>query len=461
MNTNAIQKGRVPVLYTRNKPHKRKPNWRNILLTALCVVLLASSVTLLVKSIPAWTDRGDDTQLSSSPTPPAETLSPSQTPAASPDPTASPEAEETAEPSPTPQRGSGVQTITIGAVGDIAMHAHELQAAKSGDGYDFTAFFSRVQPYLSWQDAVIGNLETTIAQDKFDATRSPAQLLDGLKAAGVDVLTLANEHILDADIAGAQATVGAVKDAGLTPVGAYTSGADYIAPVILTKDDLRIAVLNYTETTDNTPEGASDTVKYLTEAAFDNDMKQVQADETGIDFVIVCVHWGTEDDKALTDSQKAWAQTFADAGVDAVLGTGTHYLQELTYVQGASGKRTLVAYGLGNFLSGARTDGRDAGAILSFTLKKDFDSGETAIEDVTYAPTWVLKYSSEGKYSFEIMSAVEYSQKKYQNMSLTDRDRIKKVQAEVEAALGTGAGKVDTSIRTMTDGVSTVVQPEE
>ena len=59
------------------------------------------------------------------------------------------------------------------------------------------------------------------------------------------------------------------------------------------------------------------------------------------------------------------------------------------------------------------------------------------------------------------MSAVEYSQKKYQNMSLTDRDRIKKVQAEVEAALGTGAGKVDTSIRTMTDGVSTVVQPEE
>ena len=354
-----------------------------------------------------------------------------------------------------------MQSITIGAVGDIAMHAHELQAAKSGDGYDFTAFFSRVQPYLSWQDAVIGNLETTIAQDKFDATRSPAQLLDGLKAAGVDVLTLANEHILDADIAGAQATVGAVKDAGLTPVGAYTSGADYVLPVILTKDDLRIAVLDYTESTEKTPEGAADTVKYLTEAAFDNDMKQVQADETGIDFVIVCVHWGTEDDKAITDSQKAWAQTFADAGVDVVLGTGTHYLQELTYVQGQSGKRTLVAYGLGNFLSGARTDGRDAGAILSFTLQKDFDSGETTLADVTYAPTWVLKYSSQGKYSFEIMSAVEYSQKKYQNMSLTDRDRIKKVQAEVEAALGTGAGKVDTSIRTMTDGVSTVVQPEE
>ena len=449
------------MLYTRNKPHKRKPNWRNILLTALCVVLLASSVTLPVKSIPAWVNRGDSTQINNSPTS-ANTLQPSQTPETTPNATATPTPEDTGEPEPTaaPQRGSGVQSITIGAVGDISMHEHELQAAKSGDNYDFSAFFSRIQPYLSWQDAVIGNLETVITQDKFDALRSPAQLLDGLKTAGVSVLTLANEHILDADIAGAQGTVSAVKAAGMTPVGAYTSGADYVAPVILTKDDLRIAVLDYTEATDKTPEGASDTVKYLTETAFDNDMKQINADELGVDFIVVCVHWGTEDDKAVTDSQKAWAQTFADAGVDVVLGTGTHYLQELTYVQGQSGKRTLVAYGLGNFLADTRTDGRDAGAILNFTLKKDFDSGETAIEDVVYTPTWVLKYSSEGKYSFEIMSAVEYSQKKYQNMSLADRDRIKKVQAEVEAALGAGAGKADTAVRTMTDGVSTVVQPE-
>jgi len=41
------------MLYTRIKPRKRKPNWRNILLTLLCVVLLATSVTLLVKSLPA------------------------------------------------------------------------------------------------------------------------------------------------------------------------------------------------------------------------------------------------------------------------------------------------------------------------------------------------------------------------------------------------------------------------
>lgn len=451
------------MLYTRNKPHKRKPNWKNILLTALCIALASASITLLVKSLPAWTGGGSSTRLDNSPTasPSAPAASPSQTPETTPTPEI--EQEPSVEPTetPAPKRGSGVQSITIGAVGEIAMHEHELQAAKSGDSYDFTEFFSRIQPYISWQDVTIGNLETIIAQDGFDAVRSPSQLLTGLEQAGMDVLTLANEHILDSDISGAQSTVTAIQEAGMTSVGAYTSGSDFVTPVILQKDDLRIAVLNYTESTEKNPDGASDTVKYLTEAAFDNDMKQVQADETGVDFVIVCVHWGTEDEQALSDSQKSWAQKFADAGVDVVLGSGTHLVQEMSYVQGADGNTTLVAYGLGNFLSGARQGGKDAGVIVNFTLTKDFDADTKSIDEVTYIPTWVLKYSSQGKYSFEIMSSVEYSQKKYQNMSLTDRDRVKQVQSEIEKALGSGVGKTDTAIRTMTDGVSTIVDPQE
>ncbi len=71
--------------------------------------------------------------------------------------------------------------------------------------------------------------------------------------------------------------------------------------------------------TDKLPDGATDTVKYLTEATFDNDLKQIRADETGIDFIIVCVQW-SGDSAELTDSQKAWAQTFADNDVDVVLG---------------------------------------------------------------------------------------------------------------------------------------------
>lgn len=453
------------MLYTRNKPHKRKPNWRNIILTVLCVVLLGGSITLLAKSLPAWLSRTQPPTQFVDPSGPAAntpdanvgketpTASPSQTPAAS------PSQEPTTEPSQ-PSRGTGTQSITIGAIGDIMMHDHELQAAKEGNDYDFTNFFSRIKPYLTWQDVVIGNLETTIAASNYNATTAPAQLLQALADCNVGVLTLANEHILDNDILGAQATVKAINDAGIQSLGAYLTGADYIKPLILTKDDLRIAVLNYTEATDQTPDGAKDTVKYLTQETFDNDIKQIKADSQGIDFVIVCVHWGTENESALTDAQKTWAQTFADNGVDVVLGTHAHLPQTLSYIQNADGSKMLVAYGLGNFLGAERSNGKDAGVILNFKLTKDFDADKKSIEEVSYTPVWVLKYSSSGKYAFEVMSSVEYSSKRYQNMSAADRTRVKAVQAEIENALGTGAGKVDTNIRTLTDGVSTIVPNE-
>ena len=439
------------MLYTRNKPRKRKPNWRNILLTLLCIVLLATSVTLLVKSIPAWVRPGD-TKLENSPTPPTPGTEPTPeaTPAATPTPeiTPTPELtpEPTAEPAPTPKRGSGVQSITIGAVGDVTLHEHAIKAAKSGSGYDFTNFFGFIQPYISWQDVTIANLDASVTEAAVSVTNAPDALLSGLSAAGVDAVALANDTVNAAGADALEATLQAADDAGL-------KAAD--GPVILTKDDLRIALLNYAELSDGTL-----CVRQLSQENLDADLAEVSQDELGIDFVVAYVHWGQEDSAALTDTQKSWAQVFADAGVDVVLGSGAHLPQEMAWLQNADGHKTLVAYGLGNFLSGSRNGGKDAGVIVNFTLTKDFDHDVTSIDAVTYSPTWVLKYSVQGKYSFEIMPAAEYADKHYRNMAKTDKTRIAQVPAEIEAALGTGTGTMDKAIRTMQDGVSTVVTAE-
>ena len=279
-----------------------------------------------------------------------------------------------------------------------------------------------------------------------------------MKNNGFDLVSLASVQILDSDIAGAQATVQAVKEAELLSAGAYASGSDYVKPLIIEKRRPAYRSAELYRKTDKLPDGATDTVKYLTEATFDNDLKQIRADETGIDFIIVCVQW-SGDSAELTDSQKAWAQTFADNDVDVVLGTCAHRQQSLTYVQGKDGNCTLVAYSLGSFLDAYRNNGRDAAVILNFKLTKDFDKDEKNVEEVTYTPIWELKYSSEGKYAFEMMNSIEYSSKKYQNMSLADRDRIKQIRKEIETAMGTGTGQTDINIRTMTDGVSTIVEP--
>ena len=120
-----------------------------------------------------------------------------------------------------------------------------------------------------------------------------------------------------------------------------------------------------------------------------------------------------------------------------------------------------MAYGLGNFVGPTRSGGEDAGYVLSVTLTKNFDTGEESIDSVTYVPTWVLKYSAGGKYSFEVLSAVEYSERGYQNMSASDRTRVAAVPAEIQEALGADAGTLDETRREMVDGVSTVVQEEE
>ena len=443
------------MLYTRIKPRKRKPNWRNILLTLLCVVLLATSVTLLVKSIPAWVRPGD-VSLENSPTPPTPgidpTVQPYATPTATPEVTPAPEItpEPTEAPTPTPKRGSGVQSITIGAVGDVKLHEHALKAAKSGNSYDFTNFFGFIQPYISWQDVVIADLDAAVAEGTVSVTRAPAALLDGLSAAGVDVVTLANATVETEGAEAAEATVLTAAQAGLTAVG--SEGA---APVILEKDDLRIALLNYAVT-----EAETAAVHELTDVNLTNDLAYLGTDPLGVDFVIVCIDWNLEDGTKLTDLQKEWVKKLSDAGVDVVLGSGTQVPQAMTTIQNAEGHKTLVAHGLGNFLSGYRKDGKDAGVIVNFTLTKDFDNETTSIDAVSYAPTWVLKYSAQGKYSFEIMPAAEYADKHYRNMAKTDKERIAKVPAEIENAVSTSAGSMDKTVRKMVDGVSTVVMEE-
>jgi len=429
-------KGRMPMLYTRNKPHKRKPNWKNILLTCLCLVVVIVGAGLLIsanskseKIPPAPTPGIDETPV------PTATPEPTQPPTATPAPTdeATQQPTEAPTPEPTP-RGSGVQSVTFGAVGDIVMHGQVLQAAKSGNSYDFTKFFDRIVPYISWQDFTIANLECSIAEKGFDEDKAPEALLSAMKEAGIDVVALSNEINATSGAEAFAYTTSAVENNGLLPVGTENVR-------ILTKDAMRIAVLNYVEDP-GTEESAT---HVLTEDNIAADISYVM--DNDVDFVIAYIHWGDSGKAEVTETQKQWASYLAESGVDVILGSHAHVVQSMEMLEGASGHKTLVVYGLGNFESPYRNNGADAGVILNFTLTKDFDNGTLSISDVTYAPTFTLKYSSVGKYSIEIMSAVEYSDKKYQNMSLDDRARVAAIPAEIQATLGTEIGTMETEIR--------------
>lgn len=450
------------MLYTRRKTKKPQPNWTRIILTVLALFVIGLSTYFLSEGL-----RGPEGAKPQSLAPeevnvklPDEEASPAPqespaaaTPAPAKTNSPAPQTTPTATPAtPTPPPLTGQRRMTFGAVGDIVSGEFMLKAAKTGNGYDYTEMFKRMQPYLEMQDYTLANIGSAIADDgKYGESAAPVQLLDALKAAGFDALSLACEHSLDGGVEGAMETAGLVKDMGLEACGVYASSADYAKPLILEGQDLRVALLSYTEKTLQTPDGAADVVKYLDDAALKADMEAIHAEEKGVDFVIAMVHWGDDKASEVTDAQKQWAQKLADAGVDVILGANKQ-LQPLEEIQAQDGRKTLVAYSLGNFLTQVRTGGRDASAVLSFTLMKDFDSGKTAIESVRYTPSWILRYSIVGKYHFEILPVHEFREKRYENLAPEARTRMLQATQEVQTAFGTTVARLDETVPAPPEG---------
>lgn len=105
--------------------------------------------------------------------------------------------------------------------GDILCSDVHDKICRTETGYDYTPLFSRVSDFLRESDFVVANLETTLSGAERGYTHEPASFntpgafADALKAAGVDFVTLANNHILDRGLDGMFHTIEVLKRAGL------------------------------------------------------------------------------------------------------------------------------------------------------------------------------------------------------------------------------------------------------
>jgi poly-gamma-glutamate capsule biosynthesis protein CapA/YwtB (metallophosphatase superfamily) len=213
---------------------------------------------------------------------------------------------------------------TLAFVGDVMLGRGVAQAL---DG-DWEAAFAEVQPWLAEANLAFANLEsplTTALQmsDGHDLRASPRGIA-ALQVAGFDVVSLANNHALDAGEVGLAQTVSTLEArgiAGVTDRGIYGPAANLPACRILAFDD-STALLDL--------EAAASAVAAAAEQA---------------EAVIISVHWGGEYQAAPGPRQEAIARALADAGASIIVGHGPHVLQRVEWLG-----ETLVAYSLGNFL---------------------------------------------------------------------------------------------------------------
>ena len=227
--------------------------------------------------------------------------------------------------------------LRLALLGDVMLGRWVGQALchNGRAGCDWPAALSTLAPVLSRADLALANLESPLTtapmtRENYDLRASPKSA-QALSASGLDLISLANNHIMDSGAAGLDETRAALQAWKLQAVGPNMD------PVWRTYGSLRIAFLAFQDVRPRMDlTAAADVVR--------------QARVAG-SLVVVSVHWGSEYQAGQNARQKEIAQTLADAGAALIWGHHPHVLQPLVWLQGAGQPfRTLVAYSLGNAL---------------------------------------------------------------------------------------------------------------
>ncbi|MCR5344234.1 MAG: CapA family protein [Butyrivibrio sp.] len=181
----------------------------------------------------------------------------------------------------------------------------------------------------------------------FRADPSSAELLNQM---GVDVATLANNHAYDYGQTALLDTLSAIDSVGVARIGAGANLEEASHPVYYMADNgIKIAIISATEIEriDNPDtKGATDSsagvFRCLDITKLVSRIKEAKA--TGA-FVIVCIHWGTENKEEIDWWQEKQGPEMVEAGADLIVGAHPHILQKIGYINGVP-----VVYSLGNFL---------------------------------------------------------------------------------------------------------------
>lgn len=259
--------------------------------------------------------------------------------------------------------------LTATFVGDL-MTGRYIKVVTDEYGYDH--LFHYVKPYFDASDYVTGNLESPVVtsesakpKDKDVTFYTEPQAIPALKKAGFDVITLANNHILDYGKSGFNATLKELRKADLDYVGA---GRDIEAAKKIsyrTVNGIRVATLGFS---DVVPAGFAATSKRRGVAKANPDlyMPQVAKAKQNADLVIVHMHWGFEYNSNFDPRQKEIARALADAGADIVIGHHPHVLEPVEVY-----KNTLIMYSLGNFVFDQGWSRTKESVLVQYKLMKD------------------------------------------------------------------------------------------
>jgi len=348
--------------------------------------------------------------------------------------------------------------IHVAAAGDLNITDKVVWSGQMSGDFNYTNAFMDVAPILSEADLSILNFEGNVCGAPYgtETISAPQQLLEALKNAGVDVLQMANSCSIQNGLLGLTATLSSIRAAGLEPVGAYSSAEEFRKSkgyTICQVGDVKIAIVAFTKGVGSLglPVGSEDCVNLLYEdyyttyqtinkKAIRNILRAAEAEKP--DLTIALLHWGSEYNESISDSQKNIASLMLAEGVDAIIGTHPHLVHQVDYDEKNG---TIVAYSLGDFFGDGERGGTNYSIILDLEITKDYDSGVTKITDYSYIPIYTLAENQcdgfrrvvrmeNAMSAYELNFVDKVTQECYENMQFAMDRIIERVNAGKKTA---------------------------
>lgn len=314
----------------------------------------------------------------------------------------------------TASKTTGKTKVSLVAVGDNLIHNTLIASGeKQGGSRDYTQFYEHIKQHIEPADIAVINQETMLGGEAFDFAgypmfNTPWEVGTAAIDAGFDVFTCATNHSMDVGSAGVEKELEFFNNhKSVVHIGTNASEEAYNAVTYYEKNNITFALLNYTYGTNgiSLPKDKPWLINLMDKEKIKKDMTEARKNA---DVVLVFPHWGTENSHEISSYQEEYTKLFSDLGADIIIGTHPHVLQPVQWYENKStGKKTLVYYSLGNFISHQTSLDQLCGGMAEITIEKD--DGKIEITSARLAPV-VCHYEKNGaSYAFSVYKLSDYT----------------------------------------------------
>ncbi len=335
--------------------------------------------------------------------------------------------------------------------GDLIMLEDQVKRGWDGEKYCFDDIFDYTREYISGADFAIGVFEGPTAGEEAGYSTSnyedgktlalnyPDEFANSVKNAGFDLVTTANNHLLDKGEEGALRTLDVLDKAEIDHVGSYRSSAEKNAVKIVEQGGMKFAVLAYTYGSNGYSEDQllSDELSYITSITVDPNSSNservrqniaedfTRAKSENPDAIIVLSHMGTQFSDYPDDYQKYWYDYFIECGADVILNDHTHSVQPVE-ISEYNNKTVAIVNCPGNFANIYRENNGDASALTEIY----FDRESKKITGAAVIPMWTQSQLSGNYRALPIYDILTDTQLR-KELSTYDLERVEQVQQHI------------------------------